>query len=137
MAGWRSELAGCRSTLSMSKIKVRISESKYRSFYKTLTSTLCWEADANCAKLRNLFLIFKTPQIWIWSLWLKCCTEPAHQLVYILVLNLVNVFMSENHVWVSGSGKYHCSQSDMNLVRLVPSPRQYYFNRFLCRLSDM
>ena len=36
LAGWRSELAGCRSTLSMSKIKVRISETKYRSFYKTL-----------------------------------------------------------------------------------------------------
>ena len=28
MAGWRSELACCRSTLSMSKIKVRISETK-------------------------------------------------------------------------------------------------------------
>ena len=36
MAGWRSELAGCRSTLSMLKIKVRISETKYRSFFKTL-----------------------------------------------------------------------------------------------------
>ena len=34
--GWRSEFAGCRSTLSMSKIKVRISETKLRSFYKTL-----------------------------------------------------------------------------------------------------
>ena len=40
MAGWRSELAGCRSTLSMSKIKVRISETKYRSFYKTLPSVV-------------------------------------------------------------------------------------------------
>ena len=40
MAGWRSELAGCRSTLSMSKIKVRIFETKYRSFYKTLGRTL-------------------------------------------------------------------------------------------------
>ena len=39
MAGWRSELAGCRSTLSMSKIKVRISETKFRSFYKTLGLT--------------------------------------------------------------------------------------------------
>ena len=29
-------MAGCRSTLSMSKIKVKISETKYRSFYKTL-----------------------------------------------------------------------------------------------------
>ena len=38
MAGWRSELAGCRSTLTMSKIKVRISETKYRSFYKTLVT---------------------------------------------------------------------------------------------------
>ena len=36
LAGWRSELAGCRSALSMSKIKVRISETKFRSFYKTL-----------------------------------------------------------------------------------------------------
>ena len=40
LAGWRSELAGCRSTLSMSKIKVRISETKYRSFYKTLVGGL-------------------------------------------------------------------------------------------------
>ena len=36
MAGWRCELAGCRSILSMSKIKVRISETNYHSFYKTL-----------------------------------------------------------------------------------------------------
>ena len=36
LAGWRSELAGCRSTLSMSKVKVRISETNFRSFYKTL-----------------------------------------------------------------------------------------------------
>ena len=35
-----SEVAGCRSTLSMSKIKVRISETKYRSFYKTLVLLL-------------------------------------------------------------------------------------------------
>ena len=40
LAGWRSELAGRRSTLSMSKIKVKISETKYRSFYKTLDKTL-------------------------------------------------------------------------------------------------
>ena len=36
LAGWKSVLAGCRSTLSMSKINVRISETKYRSFYNTL-----------------------------------------------------------------------------------------------------
>ena len=37
--GWlESELAGCRSTLSMSKIKVRISETKFCSFSKTLVS---------------------------------------------------------------------------------------------------
>ena len=41
MAGWRSELAGCRSTLSMSKTKVKISETKYRSFYKTLFDLKC------------------------------------------------------------------------------------------------
>ena len=39
LAGWKSELAGCRSTLSMSKIKVKISVTKYRSFYKTLLVT--------------------------------------------------------------------------------------------------
>ena len=33
-------MAGCRITLSRSKIKVRISETKYRSFYKTLTNEL-------------------------------------------------------------------------------------------------
>ena len=32
----KSENQGCRSTLSMTKIKVKISETKYRSFYKTL-----------------------------------------------------------------------------------------------------
>ena len=41
----------------------------------------CWEADVNSAKLRNLFLIFMTPRIRIWSLWLKCCTEHMHWLV--------------------------------------------------------
>ena len=41
LAGEVSWLAvDCRSTLSMSKIKVRISETKYRSFYKTLVHTL-------------------------------------------------------------------------------------------------
>ena len=39
MAGLRSELAGCRITLSMSKIKVKISETKYHSFYNTLGKT--------------------------------------------------------------------------------------------------
>ena len=33
-------VTGCRSTLSMSKIKVRISETKYRSFYKTLLRSI-------------------------------------------------------------------------------------------------
>ena len=42
LAGLRSELAGCRSALSMLKIKVRISETKYRSFYKTLSVTHGW-----------------------------------------------------------------------------------------------
>ena len=34
LAGWRSELAGCRSTRSLSKIKVKISETKYHSFIR-------------------------------------------------------------------------------------------------------
>ena len=38
-------MAGCRSTLSMSNIKVRISETKYRSFYKTLDTNLNILAD--------------------------------------------------------------------------------------------
>ena len=38
LAGRISELAGCRSTLSMSKIKVKISERKYSSFYKTFVT---------------------------------------------------------------------------------------------------
>ena len=37
LAGWRIELAGCRSTLFMSKIKVKMLETKYLSFYKSLT----------------------------------------------------------------------------------------------------
>ena len=32
LAGWKSELAGCRSTPSMSKIKVKIAETKFLSF---------------------------------------------------------------------------------------------------------
>ena len=40
MAGWRSELACCRSSLSMSKINVKISETKYLSIYKTLIFTV-------------------------------------------------------------------------------------------------
>ena len=40
LAGWRSEVAGCRSTLSMSKIKVKISKTKFLSFYMTLLLTL-------------------------------------------------------------------------------------------------
>ena len=30
-------------------------------FFWLKTGTLCWEADGTRAKLRNLFLIFKTP----------------------------------------------------------------------------
>ena len=37
LAGWRSELAGCRNTLSMLKIKVKIYETKFLSCYKTMT----------------------------------------------------------------------------------------------------
>ena len=39
LAGWRVELSGCRSTLSMLKIKVKISETKFLSFYKTLVTS--------------------------------------------------------------------------------------------------
>ena len=45
MAGLRSELAGCRSTLSLSKIKVMISETKYPSFYKTLVPIVSYHVD--------------------------------------------------------------------------------------------
>ena len=41
MTGCRSEFAGWKSTLSMSKIKVKISETKYRSFYKILIVSHC------------------------------------------------------------------------------------------------
>ena len=41
MAGWRCEGAGCRSTLSIPKIKVKIFETKYRSFYNSLTIGDC------------------------------------------------------------------------------------------------
>ena len=46
------------------------------------TDTHCWEADGNGANLRNLLLIFTTPLIRIWNLWLKFCTEQVHLLVY-------------------------------------------------------
>ena len=42
MAGWRSELAGCRSTLSILKIKLNFSETKFLSFYKTLGFSQCF-----------------------------------------------------------------------------------------------
>ena len=54
MADWRSELAGCRSTLSMSKIKVKISETKFLSFYKTLVTAV----NCTCALLEKIMLIF-------------------------------------------------------------------------------
>ena len=40
MADWRSKLAGCRSALSILEIKVKISETNYCSFYKTLALQL-------------------------------------------------------------------------------------------------
>ena len=51
---WFFWLAGCRSALSMSKIKVKISETKFLSFYKTLhvpVSFLIWY---NSRKIRQL-----------------------------------------------------------------------------------
>ena len=50
LTGWRSELAGCRSTLSILKIKVRISETKFRSFYKTLVA-MQWKAFLRITKI--------------------------------------------------------------------------------------
>ena len=46
------------------------------------TGAHCWEADGNGANLRNLLLLFTTPLIRIWNLWLKFCTEQVHLLVY-------------------------------------------------------
>ena len=63
MAGWRSELAGCRSTLSMSKIKVRISEIKYRSFYKTLSQTLSKQKSTLSPVVMSQFQPFFISQI--------------------------------------------------------------------------
>ena len=64
MAGWRSELAGCRSTLSMSNIKVRISETKYCYFYKTLVHALVPYAFLFPI---NSFSILNVVYIWKWS----------------------------------------------------------------------
>ena len=58
-------------------------ETKFNNFFAK-TGTLCWEAVPNGAKLRNIFLIFKTTQIRIQSLRIKCRTELAHRLVYIV-----------------------------------------------------
>ena len=57
MAGWRSELAGCSSTLSMSKIKVKISETKYCSFYKTLAPPII-KGDGGWSTVKIEELIF-------------------------------------------------------------------------------
>ena len=40
-------------------------------FFWLKTGTLCWEADVNSGKLRNLFLIFKTPKLSSGALQLK------------------------------------------------------------------
>ena len=48
------------------------------NYFLHKTGALCWEADVNSRKLRNLFLIFKTPRIRIWSL----CAEQAQLLDY-------------------------------------------------------
>ena len=72
MAGWRSELAGCRSTLSMSKIKVRISETKYLSFYKSLTTVRQSKLQASLFRraLKHLNSCFRT-----WHLASLLCTS--------------------------------------------------------------
>ena len=68
MAGWRSELAGCRSTLSMLKIKVRISETKFRSFYKTLIpilfSSLSRNTKHSISSLETQFVGFIELKLW-------------------------------------------------------------------------
>ena len=56
LAGWRSELAGCRSTLFMLKIKVKISETKYRSFYKTLETLNKYMMSKTSTTSKSIFL---------------------------------------------------------------------------------
>ena len=57
-------MAGCRSTLSMSKIEVKISETKYHSFYKTL---IFWKWE----KIPLPFVLFKTLSLLLASNWLS------------------------------------------------------------------
>ena len=52
----RSELAGCRSTLSMLKIKVKISVTKFLSFCKTLVGMYLFHAFSVKMKFLNLSL---------------------------------------------------------------------------------
>ena len=49
MAGWRRELAGCRSSLSMSKIQVKISETKFLSCYCYCTKFIWGVKSSNCS----------------------------------------------------------------------------------------
>ena len=46
-------MAGCRSILSMSKIKVKISETKFHSFYKTLVQVVKLLEEFEGAKKQN------------------------------------------------------------------------------------
>ena len=46
-------MAGCRSTLSMSKMKVKISETKFPSFYKTLVQVVKLLEEFEGAKKQN------------------------------------------------------------------------------------
>ena len=66
-------LAGCRSTLSMSKIKVKIFETKYCSFCNTLGNTL--EPFTIRVKLDNFFILKCSEKI--------PCTNHVHKIYYL------------------------------------------------------
>ena len=66
-------LAGCRSTLSMSKIKVKIFETKYPSFYNTLANAL--EPFTIRVKLDNFYILKCSEKI--------PCTNHVHKIYYL------------------------------------------------------
>ena len=66
-------MAGCRSTLSMSKIKIKISETKFLSFYKTLINAhICSFVLNPICPPKSLFFLNVTLILRNWDCFMTC-----------------------------------------------------------------
>ena len=80
-------MAGCRSTLSMSKMKVKISVTKFLSFYKTLVGMYLFHAFSVKMKFLNL------------SLSLPLLPVSCPTWLYTVKLNIFQMFQGFEQVW--------------------------------------